>query len=303
MAILILGGHDDDHAAFLLSHLDSLGHDAEMLDSRWFPSDLRLAFDPSSGGWHVNLPTGRALAPGEISAVYWRCYNLFDDPSLPDAGQSYIAGNDARGLFESFLISLPARWVNGWDAFALHQTKPVQLARVAALGVPIPPTLLGNDPLRVKEFAAAHPRCIFKPVQGGAHTRRLTPNHLNDRNLKNLAVSPVTLQEEVPGTNIRAFVAGERVLACDVRSEHVDFRDTDDPMIHRHELPPEVAAQSLRIARELKLLWTGIDYRLTPEGRYVFLEANPSPMFLGFEARSGLPLTESLVKLLTEDAR
>jgi D-alanine-D-alanine ligase-like ATP-grasp enzyme len=45
-------------------------------------------------------------------------------------------------------------------------------------------------------------------------------------------------------------------------------------------------------------LWTGIDLRLTPEGRYVFLEANPSPMFLGFEQRSGLPLTEILAELL-----
>jgi len=30
----------------------------------------------------------------------------------------------------------------------------------------------------------------------------------------------------------------------------------------------------------------------------VFLEANPSPMFLGFEERTGLPLTESLTELL-----
>jgi hypothetical protein len=45
-------------------------------------------------------------------------------------------------------------------------------------------------------------------------------------------------------------------------------------------------------------VWTGIDLRRTPDGRHVFLEANPSPMFLGFERRSGLPLTEALVALL-----
>jgi D-alanine-D-alanine ligase-like ATP-grasp enzyme len=42
-----------------------------------------------------------------------------------------------------------------------------------------------------------------------------------------------------------------------------------------------------------------MDFRLTADGRYVFLEANPSPMFLGFEKATGLPLTEALVKLLT----
>ena len=53
-------------------------------------------------------------------------------------------------------------------------------------------------------------------------------------------------------------------------------------------------------ARELDLLWTGIDYRLTPDRQYVFLEANPSPMFLGFQSATGLPLLESLVDLLVE---
>jgi len=304
MTVLILGGHDDDHAAFMLAHLDGLGHDVEMIDSRWFPSDLRLALDPSSGGWRVTLPTGRVLAPGEVRSVYWRCYNSVPGAELPDPDQSFIAGNDARGMFESFLISLPARWVNGWDGFVMHQTKPVQLAKVAALGVPVPATCLGNDPESVREFAARHPACIFKPVQGGAHTRRLTPGHLTEANLKTLALSPVTLQEEIPGTNIRAFVAGDRVMACDVKSEHIDFRDSDDPTIIVHELPADVAAQSLKIAEALKLTWTGIDYRLTPEGRHVFLEANPSPMFRGFESRCGLPLTESLTRLLTmEDAR
>ncbi len=47
-------------------------------------------------------------------------------------------------------------------------------------------------------------------------------------------------------------------------------------------------------------MWAGIDLRRTPAGRFVFLEANPSPMFLGFEAGAGLPLTESLAALLLE---
>ena len=37
-----------------------------------------------------------------------------------------------------------------------------------------------------------------------------------------------------------------------------------------------------------------------PAARY-FLEANPSPMFLGFESRCGLPITEALVELLLRE--
>jgi hypothetical protein len=300
MTVLILGGMDDAHACHVLEHLRFGGSDAELLDSRWFPSVLQIAYGPAPESGSLRLPTGRRLAFEEIGSVYWRCYNSVHTPDLPDPEQSFIAANDARGLFESVLIRLPARWVNGWRAYQLHQTKPVQLAIVVALGVPVPATLLGNDPEAVRDFAVRHPRCIFKPVQGGAHTRHLTPAHLDDDNLRNLALAPVTVQEEVPGTNVRVFVAGERVLACEVRSGSLDFRDDDNPHIVPHDLPDDVAAWCLRAARALELLWTGIDLRLTPEGRYVFLEANPSPMFMGFESRSGLPLTSSLAALLTE---
>jgi hypothetical protein len=300
MTVLILGGMDDTHACHVLEHLRGRGTDAELLDSRWFPQSLRLAHDPLRDRGLIRLPAGRALSFDQVAAVYWRCYNQVQAPQLPDPEQAYVAANDARGLFETLLIRLPARWVNGWRGFQLHQTKPVQLALVAALGVSVPATLLANDPEAVREFAGQHPHCIFKPVQGGAHTRRLTPDHLTDANLQNLACAPVTIQEEIPGTNVRVFVAGERVLACEVRTEALDFRDDQEPQIVPHELPAEVAGDCVDVARALDLLWTGIDFRLAPEGRYFFLEANPSPMFLGFEARSGLPLTVSLAALLTE---
>jgi hypothetical protein len=300
MTVLILGGPDDEHAVHVLGRLRARGADAELLDSRWFPGEMSLAHDPAAGTWNIRLPGGRALDSRQVRAVYWRCYNGVGQPALPDPEQAYLAANDARSLFESLLVSLPARWVNGWRGFQLHQTKPAALALVASLGVPVPATLLGNDAEAIRAFVAAHPRCIFKPVQGGAHTRRVTAAHLTDENLQNLAYAPVTLQEEVPGIDVRVFVVGPRVLACAIHSDAPDFRDTDDPTIIPHELPAEVQAQCRLLARALELIWTGIDLRRTPEGRYVFLEANPSPMFLGFESRSGLPLTDALTALLTE---
>ena len=302
MTILILGGADDEHAVHMLQHLRGRGRDAELLDSRDFPSRLSVAYDPGRRAGTLRLPGGRQLDLAQVRSVYWRSYAGVGAGALPNATQAALAANDARSLFEALLIGLPARWVNGWNAYQLHQTKPVQLARVAALGVPVPATLLGNDPEAVRAFAAAHLRCIFKPVQGGAPTRRLEPCHLTDEHLKLLALAPVTIQEEVAGTDVRVFIAGQRVLACEIHTDHVDFRDDPEPRIRACALPADVAAWCLRAARALELLWTGIDVRRTPDGRHVFLEANPSPMFLGFEQRSGLPLTDALTALLLERA-
>lgn len=300
MTVMILGGADDEHAAHMLRHLQGSGQDVEFLDSRVFPTRMQLALDPKSGTGSIRLPSGRKLELAQVQSIYWRCYHGVSESILSDPEQAYIAANDARGLLESLLIRLPARWVNSWSAFQLHRTKPVQLAMVTALGVPVPETLLANDPEAVLDFSRRHPRCIFKPVQGGAHAKRLTNAHLEERNLANLAYAPVTLQEEIPGTNIRVFVAGDRVLGTEIRSVELDFRDDPKPQLLPHAVPSAVETMCLQIAWALDLLWTGIDLRLTPEGDYVFLEANPSPMFLGFERQTGLPLTESLAHLLCQ---
>ena len=298
MTILILGANDDEHAVHMRERLCQSGADALQIDCAWFPRTMTIAFDPAEGAGEIVVPGGRTIDFDAVSAVYWRNYDGMAPANLPDAFQSHVAENDSRSLFESLLIWLPARWVNGWGAVQLHQTKPVQLAMVAQLGVPIPRSIITNAARPLLDFVGCNPRSIYKPVQGGAHTRRVSAAELKPENLESLRIAPVTIQDEIAGTNIRAFVAGERVLACEVRTGSLDFRDDAAPDIVPHPLPSDVEDMCRAIARTLGLVWTGIDFRLTPDGRYVFLEANPSPMFMGFEKYSGLPLTDALSDLL-----
>jgi hypothetical protein len=300
MTVLILGDQADDHAIHMGGALRRRGADAIHIDASHYPHSMTIDFDPGDGRGEIGIPGERIVPFDRITAVYWRNYDGVGSVALPDPEQRSLAENDARGLFESMLIWLPARWVNGWNAIQLHQTKPVQLAMVARLGVPIPKSRITNAPQPLLQFAGRYPRSIFKPVQGGAHTRRLSADQLTPENLENLKLAPVSIQEEIPGTNVRAFVAGERVLGCEIATSAVDFRDDDVQRVIPHQLSAEQQDVCRAIARTLGLLWTGIDFRLTPDGRYVFLEANPSPMFIGFEDLSGLPLTDALAALLLE---
>src|SRR5262245_36416814 len=59
--ILILGGADDHHAVVMLEHLRRLGHPVELLDSRWFPRDLQIAYDPIHETGSIHLPGGQSL--------------------------------------------------------------------------------------------------------------------------------------------------------------------------------------------------------------------------------------------------
>jgi D-alanine-D-alanine ligase-like ATP-grasp enzyme len=64
------------------------------------------------------------------------------------------------------------------------------------------------------------------------------------------------------------------------------------------ELPESIKKQCLAITKAFMLEWTAIDWRVKPTGEYVFLEANPSPMFIHFEHQTSFPITEEIVTLM-----
>jgi len=62
---------------------------------------------------------------------------------------------------------------------------------------------------------------------------------------------------------------------------------------------PERVAESCRLmARNMNLLFAGIDLRRTADGCWYCFEVNPSPGFTFFEAMTGQPLAASVADLL-----
>jgi hypothetical protein len=300
--VLILGDRDDEHAACVRAMLSDAGHNATILDTAEYPANLALSYSPRTNSARIEFPDAQTLDWSDIYSIYWRQFTGVGSSLLPDPEQAFIAENDSRSLVESMLLSLDGKWVNSYRAWRLHQVKPAQLARVCSLNldpvVKIPRTLLTNSRRELQGFARSVGPCIFKPVQGGAHTRILSDEYLSDDHLDNLHHAPVTVQQYVEGTDIRVFVAGRKVIACRIETDALDFREDLNVKIDPHTLSPDLAAACIRIAGALDLVWTGIDLRLTGKGEYFFFEANPSPMFLGFESRCDLPLSESLIGLL-----
>lgn len=299
MNILILGNADDAHAKHLYTALTQAGAAAHYLDTYLFPTQLSLSWQPGTPTGSIRLPDGSRLLFHEIHSVFWRSFSGVNIPELHDADRSRVALNDSMSALRSLMQACPARWINSWQAYEFHKEKPRQLDAVRQLGVAIPPTLISNDPEDAIDFASQCDRPIFKPVYGGAHTQFITEEHL-DRSRLNLAlkIAPVTLQEYIPGTNIRTYVIAESVYTAEIRSPALDFREDTGAELIPLELPDNVHQQCLAIRQALKLEWTAIDWRLNSTGEYVFLEANPSPMFLHFEKEAGFPLTQKLIELL-----
>ena len=299
--ILILGNAQDEHTLHLYQSLRKKRIKVNYLDTYLFPTKMHLSFKINVNQGSIYLPNEQRINWEEIQSIFWRNFNQVGIPQLEDYHQEMLAFNDTISALQSMIKACPTHWVNSWDAYEFHRQKPLQLKKVHSLGVKIPQTVITNSPQEVMEFAQQQEKVIFKPVYGGATTKPLTEELLHPERLKlALKVAPITLQEYIPGTNIRTFVIGEQVYSAEIRSSYLDFREDNNHELIPLTTPEWIKKQSLAIKKALFLQWTAIDWRLTPDGDYLFLEANPSPMFLYFEQETGFPLTENLIELLLQ---
>jgi glutathione synthase/RimK-type ligase-like ATP-grasp enzyme len=300
MQVLILGHQADAHAVHIYRALTQRGIEVYFWDLGLFPTQLRMSWVPETQTGLLRLQGGELINLNQVHSVFWRTLSEPQVPYIQDDDIYRIALNDATSAMRTLIQGCPARWVNPWQAYQFHREKPLQLAAVRQLGIPIPATLISNDPDQVVDFINNHPNVIFKPVYGGAHTQRVTQRHgARERLNQVLRLAPVTLQDYVGGTNVRCYVIGDAVYGAEIRSSAIDFREDLEAELIPLDLSEKIQRKCREIAHTLHLAWTAIDWRMTPEGDFVFLEANPSPMFLYFEQRTGFPITQRLVQLLT----
>lgn len=291
--ILIMGSKEDQQIISIANQLDIMKKQYRIFDSSAFPQKDSIGYRPESGELAVRINNENILL-SSVSAMYWRNYM-----QPVSNGNNPLAIRDCTSLLMSLLNELGCKAKNSAEAVRFHQEKPRQLAVVAKLGVCIPATYVGNDIHEVQAFCCDYDQIIFKPVTGGDYAQLVTSSHLSKEHLCNsLSQSPVTLQQYIRGTNIRSYVIGDDIFSAEILSEQADFRTDEKATLQVLDIPEHIKQQARKITAALGLAWTAIDWRRDENGKYFFLEANPSPMFVNFEKFTGLPVAQHLAKLL-----
>ncbi len=110
---------------------------------------------------------------------------------------------------------------------------------------------------------------------------------------------------ESHGTDIRALVVGDKVVACmRRRARGREFRSNFhlNGTVESVDLSPEYEEVALRAARVLGLNIAGVDLLEGKNGPLV-LEINSSPGLEGIEMASGINVAEKIIDFLEEDAQ
>jgi glutathione synthase/RimK-type ligase-like ATP-grasp enzyme len=308
MTVLILSSVSDAHAQALLEALAAKGARGELVDLSEFPTQLALsmAFEGGRRRFELRRRGGGVLDLDAVHSVWWRRPQPFRPPAGIDQAHQRFALSEATTAFQGLYQALDAFWINepARDAVAAH--KPYQLALAQKIGLEIPPTLMTNDVEEARAFWRQHEgEVIYKQFialpDSWRETRRLKPE--DEVQADSIAHAPVIFQKHVPAVaDLRVTAVGGVFFAAgtDVREAEYpqDVRMNLDAKYLAHELPPETIAKLQELMNRLGLVYGAIDLRLTPEGRYVFLEINPAGQFLYIEHATGQPIAAALAQTL-----
>jgi glutathione synthase/RimK-type ligase-like ATP-grasp enzyme len=190
-----------------------------------------------------------------------------------------------------------------WEA----ELKLVQLRRAQAFGLPIPPTLVTNDPVEAHEFVKRFHPVVAKPVRYGLLGATPQPlvawtSRVDATSLGELQGPPVILQKEVAATaHLRVVTIGSQTFVARLATDSLDWRE-DAENHDRFQAVPDDELGGLRkhaalLARELRLGFSAQDWIETREG-VVFLEANPSGQWLFLDPAFHGRLLDAMVREL-----
>jgi len=315
--LLIICQDLDPHVDVMISHLK----DRDIRPFRLHTQDLQTNLDVEirpdvpDGQWRWRLEgAGDAITDIEVGSV-WNRRTLFRrDPDLtPDEAE--FAEMESREVMAGLYRMTEAFWVNHPDKIRRAESKPDHMKIAAELGLQIPRTLLTNSADAARAFFdACGGQVVFKVmVPGrlgakdslGIYTSLVTKEQLDD----DIAIrrTPCFFQEYLPKvSDIRVTVIGERTFAVEISSQDdpagvVDWRmGSLANMPHSaHQLPDPIEQKCHALLRHYGLNYGAIDFVLTAEGEYVFLEINPSGQFSWIEGMTKLPLFDTLADLLT----
>ncbi len=304
--ILVIGSQEEDHCRHIYDMLEKRGEAVEYLDTRKIPLETLLCWHPSKkdnpGYLKIN---DKRISFNEIKSIYWRWnYGISINVKVNSPETQHLANMFSREInsaVDSIFSSLNCLWLNSYNAIQMHKLKPYQLFLMAQNNIRVPKTLITNDKEIILDFFRENDeKVIFKPVRGGASTERLTMEDISGNRMSDLKNCPVQFQEMIEGVDIRVYCVKDKIFAAEIRAKTLDFRDDMEAKIVPVELPPEVQKDCLKTMELLDLKYTGIDIRKNVNGEYVFIEANPAPMFIHFEKVSGYPISQTLCDALIE---
>lgn len=310
--IVIVTEMMDPHADDMIQMLRRMGHAPIRLNTDEVPLNTTMSFQLGSAAWSGQIAiqrNGRTIDVDDVRSIWWRRPGPYALPAELSLQEREFAQEEINQALLGLLSSLDCYWIS-FPANIRHASHKLnQLKRAAELGFDVPPTIVTTTPDHVRDF---YERCrgqmIFKvltdPSLAADKVARLQPHAPPQPTrstpttlitaaqlalLDSIQTTPCLFQEYVPkALELRVTVIGDEVFAAEIHSQQdqaaaIDWRLGSHVRHARATLPDDLAERCLRFVRSYGLSYSAMDFILTPDGRYVFIENNPNGQFMWVE--------------------
>jgi glutathione synthase/RimK-type ligase-like ATP-grasp enzyme len=323
--ILVLSAPDDIHADAVEDLLHHRGAPAVRFDPACYPhaATVTATVHPDDPGVLRGRlrhdPNRLDIALESVGAVWVRRPGT--PGPLTTGGPRRRAGEtvaqDCAAALADVLATMDAAFVPARpELITLAAHKNRQLVLAGRHGFEVPTTVTGNDPDAFLDLVAESDGPVITKrcapgarmvdedgVAIGRFTQPVRPADLV--HVEALRDCPVIAQAYVAkALELRVTVVGDRVFSAAIDSQssnharHDWRRAIEVTPMRTHPLSDDVSDRCIGLTRDLGLHYAAIDLILTPDGRYVFLEVNPTGQYLWIEHATGLPISAALADLL-----
>jgi glutathione synthase/RimK-type ligase-like ATP-grasp enzyme len=310
--ILVVSPPDDDHAGAVTDLLLESGRETVHVDVPSLSADtaVELEFD-GAGSFrrrlHLAGRSGRGIDLDAATTGFWRRLHapvMQHDVAL--LAELDGAPMESTESFESVTASLDLAWINDPVRDHIARRRPRQWAAAAAVGLPVPATLVTRDPAAAIEFRDAHLHegVVLKQLGRRLDVATGCRSVADEAELVDLvadAPAESVLQAHVPGVDVRVIVVGGAHFAVEFGDQSAALPVelvADDEAVRPTIVPRATLLAIDALIRRLGLVAAAVDLRRDPDGAYRFLDLDPTPRWMLLEELTGWPITQAIVDAL-----
>ncbi len=318
--ILIITNKADAHADAGIRELNKIGYPVLRINTEDIISKYRFEINIKNDGLHGRIEDslGRVFEFDRARVAWFRkpSHAFTGDIDGLDAERAQFAREETEALLET-LYSLPnMRWVNDPFAAERAKVKVQQLKLATELGMHVPRTLVTADPRLAREFVdGLSSDVLVKAIYtsnvtlGGIHhgvlSCKLTKEDFEEY-ADSIKYCPTLIQEYCEKEfELRVTIVGSRVTAVRIDSQAdprtaVDWRAVPGAPQSPFDLPQTMLEFCKEFICRQNLLYGAMDFIVSSEGEYFFLENNPFGNYLWQDALDTIDITGDMVDLLVK---
>ncbi len=305
MKFLIPTEPDDTHAILVKIALENIGHRVRLVFTADQPTRQKnsVFIDNTSYQWK-STDKYHSILDNDYDVVWWRRARkpyLPKNSAHPDDYKFVVRENAL--FYESLTNNMApdAWWVNTKVAATRANSKLLQLKVASDCGLSIPETLCSNDPHDIRYFLLRHETggVIYKPLCSNfwfedekikiAYTSKISFLALPTNKL--LQQTPGIYQTEIKKKyELRVTCFGDYIVAAKLNSQAHDSGKIDwraipvgEMSVDPYTLPTRLEDQIRQFMRKMGLVFGSLDFVVSTDNDYIFLEINEQGQFLWLE--------------------